>query len=272
MTKDKNLTKGKEGRMPVTPRGLKWYLSSILFLVVSLYVLSAYQTQAFPNRIIEGFPIVYYFVIDDLIPPNWGYVNTVFFSLLETWNIALLSTTFAAILAIPFSFLAAANINTNKYFYQFIRMLLNLLRTIPEVILAVLFVAVVGIGALSGVFALTIFSLGILAKLVSETVETIDPGPLEAIRASGGNVFQVIGYGVVPQVIQQYASYTLYVLEINVKASVVLGFVGAGGIGLILRQQLNMFNYANVSTIIILTFVTITIIDFVSNRVREGLE
>ncbi|PYZ99050.1 phosphonate ABC transporter, permease protein PhnE [Alteribacter lacisalsi] len=270
METEKNLKKGK-GRIPITPTGLKWYLSSSIVLVIALYVLSAYLTDAFPNRVIEGFPIIFSFVVDDLFPPNWGYVRTVSLALLETWNIALLSTTLAAIIAIPFCVLGASNINTNNFFYQFIRIFLNLLRTIPEIILAVLFVAVVGLGALSGVLALTIFSLGIFAKLMSETIETIDPGPLEAIRASGGNVLQVIAYGVVPQVAQHYASYALYILEINVKASVVLGFVGAGGIGLILRQQLNMFNYANVSTIIILTFVTITIIDYVSNKVREGL-
>ncbi|WP_096188794.1 phosphonate ABC transporter, permease protein PhnE [Evansella halocellulosilytica] len=272
MTKENNLVKGNNGRIPVTPKGLKWYLSSILFLVVALYIIAAYQTEAFPDRVIEGFPIIYYFVVDDLIPPNWNYLPTVALSLLETWNIALLSTTFAAILSLPFSFLAAANLNKNKYFYQFIRSFLNFLRTIPEIILAVLFVAVVGLGAVSGILALTVFSLGILAKLISETVESIDPGPIEAIRASGGNVFQVIAFGVMPQILPQYASYTLYVLEINVKASVVLGFVGAGGIGLILRQQLNMFNFANVSTIIIMIFITITIIDFISNRVRERLE
>ncbi|PYZ92037.1 phosphonate ABC transporter, permease protein PhnE [Salipaludibacillus keqinensis] len=259
-------------RHPLTPKGFKWYLGSALFLVVGLYILAAYQTQAFPDRVIEGLPIMFYFVVDDLWPPNWSYLPRVAMSLLETWNMALFSTTLAAIFALPMSFLAASNINQNSYFYQFIRNFLNLLRTIPEIILAVLFVALVGIGAVSGILALFVFSLGILAKLVSETIEAIDPGPVEAIRASGGNVFQVITFGVMPQILPQFASYSLYVLEINVKASVVLGFVGAGGIGIILRQQLSMFNYDNVATIIFMTFLTITIIDLISNRVRERLE
>ena len=110
-----------------------------------------------------------------------------------------------------------------------------------------------------------------MAKLLSETIESIDKGPLEAIRATGGNVFQVIRYGAMPQILPHFTSYSLYVLEINVRASIVLGFVGAGGVGQILRQQLNLFNYANVSTIIIMTFLAVTVIDVISTRIRERL-
>ncbi|RKL67793.1 phosphonate ABC transporter, permease protein PhnE [Salipaludibacillus neizhouensis] len=272
MPNSENINPTPRKRHPVTPKGLKWSLGTSLLIVIVLYILSVYQTTAFPNRVVDGFPIIFNFVVDDLWPPNWSYFDRVAMSLLETWNMALFSSTFAALIALPMSFLAASNINRNAYFYQFIRNFLNLLRTIPEIILAVLFVAVVGIGAVSGILALTVFSIGILAKLISETVEAVDPGPLEAIRASGGNVFQVISFGVMPQILPQYASYSLYVLEINVKASVVLGFVGAGGIGLILNQQLSLFNYDNVSTIIIVLFLTITIIDLISNRLRGRLE
>lgn len=259
-------------RYPLTPKRFKWYLAIVIFIVVGLYILSAIQTRAYPDRVIEGLPIIFLFVVEDLWPPNWGYFNRVALSLVETWNMALFSTTFSMIFALPFSFLAASNVNRNKYFYQSVRVFLNFLRTIPEIILAVLFVALVGIGAVSGILALTVFSLGILAKLVSETIEAIDPGPLDAIRASGGNSLQVIMFGIMPQILPQFASYTLYVLEINVKASVVLGFVGAGGIGIILRQQLNMFNFDNVATIILVTFLAISLIDFVSNSIRRRLE
>lgn len=256
----------------LTTKRFKWYLAITIGIVVVLYIMSAIQTKAYPDRVIEGLPIIFRFMIDDLWPPNWGYFPRVALSLVETWNMALFSTTLAMIFALPLSFLAASNVNNNKRFYQFMRSFLNFLRTIPEIILAVLFVALVGIGAVSGILALAVFSLGILAKLVSETIEAIDQGPLDAIRASGGNAIQVITYGVMPQILPQFASYTLYVLEINVKASVVLGFVGAGGIGIILRQQLNMFNYDRVATIIFVTFLAITLIDWVSNSLRGRLE
>lgn len=257
--------------IPIVSPKTKQTLTTIIMVVIGLYTMAAFQTEAYPNKIITGLPIAVQFVIEDLIPPNFSYYNTVIFRLVETWNIAFLATTLAFIFCLPFSFLAASNINNNKYVYNIIRLFLNVLRTIPELILAVILVGIIGLGALSGIGALFIFSLGILAKLISETIEAVDPNPLEAIRATGGNVIQVIWYGVMPQILPHYASYSLYVLEINIRASIILGFVGAGGIGLILRQQLNLFNFGNVSMIILMTFFAVTLIDFISNRIRGRL-
>jgi phosphonate transport system permease protein len=267
----KKQSQSRNKKIPLIPARTKIATTNIMLIVIGFYIFSAYFTEAYPNRIIEGMPIVISFIVDDLYPPNWGYIEKVLSSLIETWNIALLSASLSAVIALPLSFLAASNINNKKGFYSAVRFILNILRTIPELILAVILVAFIGIGALAGVAALFIFSLGILAKLISETIESIDPNPLEAIRATGGNVIQVIWYGVMPQILPHYVSYSLYVLEINVRASVVLGFVGAGGIGLILKHQLALFNFGNVSTIVIMTFIAVTIIDFVSNRVRERL-
>lgn len=244
----------------------------IIAVVVTLYILAVIATDSNPIRVIEGFEHIWNFVKDDLFPPNLDYFTRVWEPLLETWNIAIFGTTFGALLALPVSFLAAGNITTNKYLYRIFRFIFNIIRTVPEVILAVLFVALVGIGDVSGILALTVLTVGIIGKLLSESIESIDPGPIEAIQASGGNKLQVIRYAVLPQVLPQYVSYTLYSLEINVKASVILGFVGAGGIGIILRQQLAMFNYDRVATIILTIFIVVTIIDFISNRVRERLE
>ncbi|GGK20499.1 phosphonate ABC transporter permease [Caldalkalibacillus thermarum] len=267
----KETSKQTVQKIPVIAPKTKKTVTAILIVVVLLYGLAAVQTSAYPDRIVSGLPIIVEFVVQDLIPPNWGYYKTVLEKLMETWNIALLATTLAAIVCLPFSFLAASNITTSKIVYNVTRFFLNILRTIPELVLAVILVGLVGIGALAGILALFIFSLGILAKLISETIEAVDPGPLEAIRATGGNIVQVIWYGVLPQILPHYASYTLYVLEINVRASVVLGFVGAGGIGMILRHQLNYFNYDNVSMIILMTFIAVTIIDTISSRIRERL-
>jgi phosphonate transport system permease protein len=260
-----------ERSIPVIAPKQKWTIAGIILVVGFIYYLSIWQTDADPMRVIDGLPIIFHFVVDDLIPPNWAYYKSAGVSLLETWNMALLSTTLAAILCLPFSYLMAANINRFKLFYNVVRFIMNIWRTIPDLVIAVIFVGLVGIGAMAGTLALAVFSIGILAKLLSETIEAIDPGPLEAIRSSGGNVLQVIWYGVMPQILPHYASYSLYVLEINVRASIVLGFVGAGGIGLVLRQQLNMFRYDNVSMIIFMTFLAVTIIDSVSTRLRERL-
>lgn len=270
--KSGNDSKKSSGRISLTSAGFKVKMLLIIAVVVFLYILAVIETDANPLRVINGFEHIWNFVKDDLFPPNLDYFTRVWEPLLETWNIAIFGTTFGAILALPVSFLAAGNVNTNKFLYRIFRFLFNIIRTVPEVILAVLFVALVGIGDVSGIMALTVLTIGIVGKLLSESIESIDPGPIEAIQASGGNKLQVIRYAVIPQVLPQYVSYTLYSLEINVKASVILGFVGAGGIGIILRQQLGMFNYDRVATIILTIFIVVTIIDFISNRLRERLE
>src|SRR5699024_11271342 len=117
-----------------------------------------------------------------------------------------------------------------------VRPFMNVLRAIAALALAVVFVCLFGVGVFPGILALIVFSLVILAKLISETIEAVDMNPLEAMRASGGNTLQVIFYGLVPQVLPQFTSFVLYVFEINIRASVVLGLVGAGGIGLILDR------------------------------------
>lgn len=264
--------KKRSGRISLTTTGFKVKMLLIIALVLLLYILAVIQTDSNPLRVIEGFEHIVNFVKDDLFPPNLDYFRRVWEPLLETFNIALFGTTFGAILALPVSFLAASNVTTNKYLYRIFRFVFNIIRTVPEIILAVLFVAIVGLGDVSGILALTVLTIGIIGKLLSESIEAIDPGPIEAIQASGGNKLQVIRYAIMPQVLPQFVSYTLYSLEINVKASVVLGFVGAGGIGIILRQQLAMFNYDNVATIILTIFIVVTVIDFISNRLRERLE
>lgn len=264
-------TKKDLQKIPIIAPKAKLNFIIILSVLVGLYIISALLTKAYPIRIALGLPEVFRFMLVDLFPPNLAFYKHVLPRLVDTWNIAYLAATIAVVLCLPFSFLAASNINRNKFIYSIVRFFLNVLRTIPELILAVILVGVVGIGALPGILALAIFSLGILAKLMSETIEAIDPGPLEAIKATGGNILQVIWYGVMPQILPHYASYSLYVLEINVRASVVLGYVGAGGVGLILQQQLGRFNYANVSMIILMTFVAVMIIDLISNRLRERL-
>ncbi|WP_257349328.1 phosphonate ABC transporter, permease protein PhnE [Pseudalkalibacillus decolorationis] len=261
------------GRVPTSlvSGRTKLKMNVIMVIVLAFYIFSSYMTNASVLRFDQAFFTNVWNMVIQLFPPNWAYASIVWEKLLETLKMALVATTIAGILCIPFSLLAANNIVQNKFLYNFIKMFLNIMRTIPELILAVVFVGLFGIGIFPGILALIIFSLGILAKLISETVESIDMNPLEAIRASGGNTIQVIWYAVVPQVLPQFVSFTLYVFEINVRASVVLGFVGAGGIGLILRQQLNFLSYQNVSTIIVITFVVVVVIDYISNKLRREL-
>lgn len=185
---------------------------------------------------------------------------------------ALVGTFLGGVAAIPAALLSAENIVKNQFIRGLVRLLMNLIRSLPEMLLAALFVAVVGIGALSGVLALAIFSFGMIFKLLYEAIETIDEGPIEALRAAGANSIQIICFAVVPQVFNQYLSFFLYTLEINVRASTVLGYLGAGGIGLYLNTTLEMFRYDRTAVVILAILLVVVLVDFVSNQLREVLK
>ncbi|MFC4321979.1 phosphonate ABC transporter, permease protein PhnE [Litchfieldia salsa] len=269
MTKDG--TKKALGKSPaVIPAKAKMRITAIFLVVLGFYVLSSYKTEASLMEFIDGFENMGT-LFQKFFPPNLGLFKAIWPALAETIQMAVIATTIAAILCVPLSLLAANNVTTNKYLYNFVRFVLNILRTIPDLVLAVIFVALFGIGALPGIIALIIFSLGILAKLISETVESIDMNPLEAMHASGASTIQTIYFSVVPQVLPQFTSFVLYVFEINIRASVVLGLVGAGGIGQILDQQIKFYKYPNAMGIIIIIFALVVIIEYISTKIREAI-
>ncbi|MDL4840175.1 phosphonate ABC transporter, permease protein PhnE [Aquibacillus rhizosphaerae] len=252
------------------PAKTKRTISIAFIVVIGFYLVSSITTESF---------IINFFLklgnITDLVgrffPPDWGYVNNVWPKLFETIHMAIIATTIAVIISVPFCLLAAHNITTNKWLYNSMRMILNIIRTIPDIILAVVFVGLFGIGVFSGIIALIIFAVGILVKLMSEIIEAIDMHPSEAIRASGGNTIQTIWYAVVPQILPQFISFSLYVFEINIRASVVLGLVGAGGVGQLINKEINFLNYPAVSTIVLIIFAVVVVIDWISGKLREGL-
>lgn len=255
----------------IYPTKTKAQITIIFFIVIGFYLYSMVKTQqemvgGFNNAISNMWNVMLKF-----FPPNLEVIGAVWPPMATTIQMAIIATTIATILTIPLALLSAQNITTSKPLYYTTRTILNILRTIPDLVLAVIFVGLFGIGVLPGILALIVFSLGILAKLISETIEAVDMNPLEAMRASGANSIQMIAYGLVPQVLPQFTSFVLYVLELNIRASVVLGLVGAGGIGLILDQQLGFYNYPNAMTIILVIFVVVLTIEYISNKIREAL-
>lgn len=252
------------------PSRLKLKITAIFVIVVGFYLFSTIQTESTVLRFLQALDEMWNMAVQ-LFPPNWAYAATVWDDLVETIHMAIVATTIAALLSIPLSLLAANTVVTNRYLYNLVRLFMNVMRTIPDLLLAVLFVGLFGIGIFSGILALIIFSLGILSKLMSETIEAIDLNPLEAIRASGGNALQMIWYAVVPQVLPQFVSFTLYVFELNIRASLVLGFVGAGGIGLLLQQTIAFLDYRSAMTIIIIIFLVVVVIEYFSTKIRERI-
>lgn len=200
-----------------------------------------------------------------------AYTKDIWAPLEQTFRMAILGTFIGAMLAVPFSLLAARNLVRSKVVYYTVRVVLNLIRTIPDLVLATVLTGAFGLGAVPAVMALAIFSFALIAKMASESVESIDPGPLEAMQACGANRLQQIRYGVVPQVLPQYLSYVLYVLEVDVRASTVLGLVGAGGVGQLLYTALNLREYPKVGSIIVVMLVVVILVDYISTKLRERL-
>jgi phosphonate transport system permease protein len=193
----------------------------------------------------------------------------------ETLQISLLSVAMGAVVAFPVSFLAARNLMAGNPLtgavYYVCRTLINLIRSIPDLFWALVFVASVGLGPFPGVLALTMFGFGMLGKLYSEAIEAIDPGPLEAITATGASRSQVVVYGVVPQIVPYFVAHTLYAWEINVRVATVVGMVGAGGLGFLLRTYMSYFQYRAAATVILVTMIMVMVIDFGSARIRERI-
>jgi len=196
---------------------------------------------------------------------DWEYYVE---EMILTVQIALWGTVLSVIFGIPFALLSSNNL-APIWIVQPVRRLMDACRAINELVFAVLFVVAVGLGPFAGVMALFIHNLGIISKLFSEAVEAVDPRPVEGIRATGASRLQEIIYGVVPQVMPLWISFSLYRFETNVRSATVLGIVGAGGIGQILFESIRGFLYAETAAIIIVVVVTVSLIDILSQQLRK---
>ncbi|MDR0268188.1 phosphonate ABC transporter, permease protein PhnE [Paenibacillus sp.] len=258
---------------PSTPEFMpprKYKRAAGWLILLAILVACSIQTGVTPYQLIIGLPQMGS-LLQEMFPPDWSYLPTIWKPMMETVQIAILGTTLGGLFAIPVALLCASNLGISRWITMPARMVLNLIRTIPDLLFAAIFVAVFGIGPFAGMLALVFFSFGIIAKLAYEAIEAIDPGPLEAMTAVGANRLQLIRYGVVPQALPYFMSYLLYTFEVNVRAAAVLGLVGAGGIGLLLDRSLGLFRYDRASMIILLTLAIVLIIDYGSTMIRRKL-
>ena len=219
-------------------------------------------------------------ITDDFWPPVWKWPKSlgqpatfnIVEPFIETLQIAIIGATIGNLLAVPLAFWASRMTAPSETAYRFAKAFLNVVRTIPDLVWGVLFATAVGFGnPFAGALAMIMFSLAIQAKLLSETVDAIDIGPLEAGRAAGARHTQVIQYAAFPQVRPNYVAYSLYIFELNIRASVVIGFVGAGGIGRLLNERRNFFQWDQVMAIVIVIFVAVLLIEWLSIWARRQL-
>mgnify|MGYP000138553594 CR=1 FL=1 len=204
------------------------------------------------------------------LSPNFYEWELYVREMVVTIQIAIWGTALAVVLGIPFAILSSSNV-CPAWIVQPVRRLMDAFRAINEIVFALLFVVAVGLGPFAGVMALFIHNTGIIAKLFSEAVEASDPRPVEGIRATGADRLQEVIFGIVPQVVPLWSSYTLYRFETNVRSATVLGIIGAGGIGQTLYESIRSFQYAETAAIIIIVVVSVMCIDILSARLRAML-
>jgi len=204
----------------------------------------------------------------DFFPPDFQYWRLYLSEMLVTVQIAVWGTALAIICSIPLGILCSENL-APWWICQPVRRVMDAFRSINEMVFAMLFVVAVGLGPFAGVMALFVGTTGVLAKLFAEAVEAIDPGPVEGVRATGSSSLQEVIYGVIPQVLPLWISYSLYRFESNVRSATVVGMVGAGGIGVTLWEAIRGFQLAQTCAILIIIIVAVSCIDIVSQRLRK---
>ena len=204
----------------------------------------------------------------EFFPPDFRDWEIYFKEMITTLHIAVWGTVMAILCAVPFGLLSSSNI-VPAWVYQPVRRLMDACRAINEMVFAMLFIVPVGLGPFAGVLALWVHTTGTLAKLFSEAVEAIDPRPVEGVRATGALAIEEIVYGVLPQVMPLWISYSLYRFESNVRSASVVGMVGAGGIGVVLYEVIRGFQYAHTCAVLLIIILFVTCIDLLSSVIRK---
>jgi|YNPNPStandDraft_1061719.scaffolds.fasta_scaffold14891_1 phosphonate transport system permease protein len=269
---------GEEKVSSEAPRPFYTSLRALLWLALglALFALCWQLAEMDLRKLFEPAPtftkVVRDFVAIDLSP---DVLDTVLKQMLITLFQALMATTLGGLAAVPFSFLAARNLMGGNAFglavYYVIRSLFNILRSIEALLYVAIFVFWVGIGPFAGMLALAITTFALIGKLFSEAVENIDPGPLEAIQATGATGLQTIVYAVLPQIIPPFISYLIYQWDINVRIATIVGFAGGGGVGLLLNTYFSMLQYHKAGTVVAMIVIVVALMDFASARIRERL-
>jgi len=258
---------------PVSPlwSGSRLRFLAILLLVGAFYVVSWHLAQVSPSKLAAGLPRLASWA-RKAWPPATDELPVLLRRAAETVAIAAIGTTAAALLALPACALAARNVTPSMAVYYPIRWFLNALRGIDSFVFALLFVAAVGLGPFAGVLGVALHTWGSTAKLWAEAIENVPPGPLEAATASGASWVKVLGFALLPDVAPSMVSVVLFWWEFNVRASTVLGVVGAGGIGQELKNSMDLLDFPRLLTIILIILVMVTVIDHVSELLRRRLE
>jgi phosphonate transport system permease protein len=265
-------------RNPLTDwRRLSVIAGAILVFYIGLRIVNPDLSRANPEYAARVILQLFKWDTSILTPQNEfeTFWDTAEGLMVATIFLGIVATGFSIVVALPLSFLGARNIMAGHpvtaAIYVVVRLIFTIVRSIDVLIVVIICGVLIGIGTAAGVVGLAFHNIGVLGKLYSEAIEGIDPGPLEAITATGANRFQVIWTAVIPQIVNPYISFTIYRLDANVRLAPILGYVGGGGIGILLFQSIQLLNYGAAGLIIFMIVVTVATMDFISAQIRRRL-
>ncbi len=241
-----------------------------MVVIVAVLVVSFQNSKFSVPRLIEGMPNMWS-LISDMFPPDISNLASVLARLAETFEMAFVATFVGVLLSLPVAILATRTHSPNRAVYFLARTIVSLFRTIPDLIWALIFVVAVGLGPFAGTLALIIDTVGYCSRFFAEAMEEADEGPQEALRALGASRLDIIGSAVLPAAMPSIIATSLFNLEKATRASVVLGIVGAGGIGMELQVALSLFNYAQAMTIILSIFILVVGVEYVGGQLRKRI-
>ena len=240
----------------------------VMGIVIAIVVAMSYNVDANPVDFVEGIPNLG-IVLKEMTEVELKLFETAIFSMFETIQMAFIGTVVGVAISLPLSLLAARNLN-NKWVYVPMRAILAMIRTFPSILWAILFVIMVGLGPFAGVLAIIMYTVGFIAKLQYEAIETVDTDPVDAISSIGVSKGQLIRYVILPESASHLLSQILYMFDYNVRQTSILGLVGAGGIGFYIINYIKFFEYGKAAVFMIIVLVSVLIIDWVSVKIRDN--
>ncbi|MCI5996942.1 MAG: phosphonate ABC transporter, permease protein PhnE [Peptoniphilaceae bacterium] len=257
----------KNGKTVLRPRSKTPIIS--LFVIVFIYI-SAKVTN-FNLEVFENFSN-FFDILKGMFPPDLSYTKEILTPLADTVKMSLIGSFLGAVCSLPIAILAANNIMKNKFINGIFKLFLSILRTLPSLVIALIATYIWGLGTFAGTVAIFVFSLSYVGKLLYESIESVDMGAFECMESMGFTKFYAFRYAILPVILPSFISTSLFNFEGNVRYAAILGYVGAGGIGLILNEKLGWRDYSKVGTIILLLLLTVFIIETISEHFRGRLE
>ena len=239
----------------------------ILILLVAGVYISAVATKFDLGMFIKRanqLPVI----LGRIFHPNFGFIKTIIPPLISTIKMSIVGTVMGCVVALPLAIFSSSNINRNRVLLAVVRLLVSVTRSLPAIIYAYLFSFVFGTGTFAGSLAIALFTVGIVAKMLYENIETIDMGPYEAMQSFGATTLQSFWAACMPQILPQYLDNCLYSFELNIRQSAILGYVGVGGLGVLIKERIALRAYEDAGMIFLMIFVVVFSIDLINDRIR----